>query len=58
MTMKNDSLSTKIKVLIVSIILVAGVIIVYSIDKEQSWGIEKIISCVLLSFYAFFFTND
>ena len=54
--MKNDSLSTKIKVLIVSIILVAGVIIVYFIDKEQSWGIEKIISCVLLSIYAFFFS--
>ena len=54
--MKNDSLSTKIKVLIVSIILVAGVIIVYFIDKEQRWGIEKIISCVLLSIYAFFFS--
>lgn len=40
--MKNDSLSTKIKVLIVSIILVAGVIIVYFIDKEQRLGIEKI----------------
>ena len=53
--MKNDSLSTKIKVLIVSIILVVGVIIVYFIDKEQRWGIEKIISCVLLSIYAFFF---
>jgi Ca2+/Na+ antiporter len=53
--MENDSLSTKIKVLIVSIILVAVVIIVYSMDIEQSWGIEKIISCVLLSFYAFFF---
>lgn len=34
--MKNDSLSTKIKVLILSIILVAGVIIVYFIDKENS----------------------
>ena len=57
--MKNDSLSTKIKVLIVSIILVAGVIIAFFIDKEQRWGIEKIISCVLLSIYAFFFfTND
>ncbi len=54
--MKNDSLSTKIKILIVSIILVAGVIIVYFIDKEQRWGIEKIISCVLLSIYAFFFS--
>lgn len=54
--MKNDSLSTKIKVLIVSIILVAGVIILYFIDKEQRWGIEKIISCVLLSIYAFFFS--
>ena len=54
--MKNDSLSTKIKILIVSIILVAGVIIVYSIDKEQRWGIEKIISCVLLSIFAFFFS--
>lgn len=54
--MENDSLSTKIKVLIVSIILVAVVIIVYSMDIEQSWGIEKIISCVLLSFYSFFFS--
>jgi len=54
--MKNDSLSTKIKVLIVSIILVAGVIIAFFIDKEQRWGIEKIISCVLLSIYAFFFS--
>lgn len=54
--MKNDSLSTKIKVLIVSIILVAVVIIVYFIDKKQRWGIEKIISCVLLSIYAFFFS--
>ena len=41
MTMKNDSISTKIKVFIVSIILVAGVIIVYSIDKEQRWGERK-----------------
>ena len=39
-----------------SIILVVGVIILYFIDKEQRWGIEKIISCVLLSIYAFFFS--
>ena len=57
--MKNDSLSTKIKVLIVSIILVAGVIIVYSIDKEQRWGERKDnIMCSFIFLCILFFTND
>ena len=52
----NDTLSTKIKVLIISIILVVGVIVAYFINKEQPWGIEKIISCIIISIYAFFFS--
>ena len=53
--MENDSLITKIQILIGSIILVILVVGAFIIDKEVSWGLEKIISCIIVSIYAFFF---
>lgn len=52
--MKMDTLGTKMKVLCTSILLVSFVIVMYFLDKELEWGFEKIISCILISVYAFF----
>lgn len=53
--MKNDSIETKIKVLIVSIILVALIVYLFFIDKELEWGILKIISLFFAVMWVFFF---
>lgn len=53
--MKNDSIITKIKILIISILVLSGMIVVFFIDKELEWGPLKIVSCVIFSIYAFFF---
>ncbi len=52
--MQNDSIITKIKVLAISIVIVVFVIIAYCLDKELAWGLEKVLSCILISIYAFF----
>lgn len=53
--MKYDSFSTKIKVLVISILFVGVIIMAFFYDKELAWGLEKIVSCVILSIFSFFF---
>lgn len=52
--LSNDSIKTKIIILIISIIYVLFVIFLYFIDKELKWSNIKIISCIIFSIYAFF----
>ena len=52
--MGNDSIITKLKILIISTILLVGVILAFIMNKEFEWGFEKIISCILSSVYVFF----
>ena len=54
--MEYDSLITKIKVLIISILLTSVIILSYFIDQESSWEINKIISCIVSSIFTFFFS--
>lgn len=53
--MKNDSLITKLKVLIISAVLVTLIVYLYFMDKEEVWNIERIITCVVTSVFIFFF---
>ena len=53
--MKNDSLITKLKVLIISAVLVTLIVYLYFMDKEEVWDIERIITCVVTSVFTFFF---
>lgn len=53
--MKNDSLITKLKVLIISAVLVTLIVYLYFMDKEEVWDIERIITCVVTSIFTFFF---
>ena len=53
--MKNDSLITKLKVLIISAVLVTLIVYLYFMDKEEVWNIERIITCVVTSVFTFFF---
>ena len=53
--MKNDSLITKLKVLIISAVLVTLIVYLYFMDKEEVWDIERIITCVVTSVFIFFF---
>lgn len=52
--MENDSIITKIKILIISTILLVGVIVSFIVYKELEWGVVKIISCIMTSIYVFF----
>ena len=53
--MKNDSLITKLKVLIISAVLVTIIVYLYFMDKEEVWDIERIITYVVTSVFTFFF---
>lgn len=53
--MSYDSIYTKIKVLIISIIFVVAVIFVFFLDTELEWSFAKILYCVIFSIFAFFF---
>ena len=53
--MKNDSLITKLKVLIISAVLVTLIVYLYFMDREEVWDIERIITCVVTSVFTFFF---
>ena len=53
--MKNDSLITKLKVLIISAVLVTLIVYLYFMDKEEVWDIERIITCVVTSVFTLFF---
>lgn len=52
--MKYDSIQTKIKILIISVLIVGLIIYICFVDKSLKWGIEKIISCIIISVYGFF----
>lgn len=53
--MKNDSLIKKLKVLIISALLVTLIVYLYFMDREEVWDIERIITCVVTSVFTFFF---
>jgi len=52
--MENDSIITKLKILIMSTIFLVGVIALFIAYKELEWGFVKIISCIIASIYVFF----
>ena len=52
--MTNDSLFTKIKIFVLSILFTGVIILLYFLDKELEWNVLKIVSCVIVSVYAFF----
>lgn len=53
--MKFDSIITKIRVLMISIIFILLVILTFFLDEERLWGFEKIMLCVVASIFTFFF---
>ena len=52
--MSNDSIITRIKILIMSFLLTGIIILLYFLNKELEWSAFKIVSCVIASVYAFF----
>lgn len=56
--MKFDSIITKIRVLMISIIFILLVILIFFLDEERLWGFEKIMLCVVASIFTFFSTNS
>ena len=52
--MNNDSIYTKIKVLILSIFFAGIIVLLYFLDRSIAWRTFKIVSCITVSIYAFF----
>ena len=52
--MTNDKVFTKIKIFVLSILFTGVIILLYFLDKELEWNVFKIVSCVIVSVYAFF----
>lgn len=49
-----DGLKIKLLILFISVIIVGFCIILYFADTSLAWGLDKILSCVLVNFWLFF----
>ncbi len=53
-----DGLKIKLLILFISAIIVGFCVFLYFLDTSSAWGLDKILSCVLVNFWLFFMTSS
>lgn len=51
---RNDNLKTKTLIFLASIALSGFIVLLYFLDNSLSWGLEKIISCIIVNIWMLF----
>jgi uncharacterized membrane protein YwaF len=51
---RKDNKTTKLLILLISMLIVALIVILYFLDRSLGWGTEKIVSCIFVNLWCFF----